>query len=100
MNRLVAPAIFSLTLLQPSCRAEYELPPASAIGSKVAVQVGRIEWAVKDDLPESLRLYKTAPRPLDLGFIEALAQKHGIPKSKTIPEHLGPLGDGVPHCES
>jgi hypothetical protein len=99
MNPIARLAILSLILLQQSCRAGYEPPPISEVGSNISVQVGRIEWAVKDTIPESLQLYRTAPRPLDLGFIEALAQKHNIPKSKTIPEDIGPLGEGVASYE-
>jgi hypothetical protein len=86
-------------LLQPLCGAAYAPPAESALGKKTAIQVENIEWAAAAELPDKAMLYTAAPRPLDLRFVEALAQEYGIPKSKSIPEDMGPLGPGAASYE-
>ena len=92
-------ALLLSALLQPSCSAAYAPPAESALGRKTAIQVDKVEWAAAAALPDKVLLYKAAPRPLDLGFVEAIAQEYGIPKSKSIPEDMGPLGPGVASYE-
>jgi hypothetical protein len=99
MRRPLATFLLAGLPFLASCRAGYEPPLVEALGHVVEAKVGRIEWAVADALPEKIMLFKPGPRLLDLGFVEALAREHGIPKSKTIPEDMGPLSPGAASYE-